>query len=440
MEEFLQKTTNQMFRLASCELAIEFYHLEEETEKKREKILEEKKNKFRSLFENFYQKKEEGNQKEQMEEVIHLRKELSVLVYEVFRFQDLLALYQYAFSRHSMRSFETEQVFSDQELIHLIIKSFYQQGEKLKTTMEHVKMVLYLLPVRITKVRLLSYLDHVWKSFEKYGEETKSNFLEVLDSLLVLNETTLIPSQEKTEAFLEIRQWKDKVLELDFDTLENDKIEMILKELEQHQESLEMYRYSLEDLSKNVKYLLVLMKLEKDTSEKERQLFFEKGVVHSVFSKILTEQFFEEGSLETIFDEIAVMTEQGIQELGRRENFLEQNLGFDDRAETLLLCSRLLSANLFSDLSDEIMESRKGDAKALESVESRYQVLLHSIQDHFEKGPRWLNRARMAALMQEMYPAFHSIEELAEYVNHAVSHCKNASEKVELSNYIRGML
>ncbi len=78
----------------------------------------------------------------------------------------------------------------------------------------------------------------------------------------------------------------------------------------------------------------------------------------------------------------------------------------------------------------ELYQTRDTTRVDEEYLEQEIQHFMESMEDSFQKNPKIVNRARMAATLQQLPVFFRNLDECREYIEQALGNCSNKQEKL----------
>ncbi len=100
-------------------------------------------------------------------------------------------------------------------------------------------------------------------------------------------------------------------------------------------------------------------------------------------------------------------------------------------SEKKLYLSLKQMAKLSSDsIFIELYQTRDTTRVDEEYLEQEIQHFMESMEDSFQKNPKIVNRARMAATLQQLPVFFRNLDECREYIEQALGNCSNKQEKL----------
>ena len=360
------------FELAFTELAMDYYSLCE-----RDKELQEKKSEavksnadndsFRSRLEELIGKcfKSYDGLEETGKKAEDLRDELKTEVETLVRRIDRLELEHYI----DIRKENPDEKFDysdDDEAAKAVLRSIFGVNDNALIN-ERIKMAVYELPVRMTKVRFFDIVKNALKLYIGLGKDVLSRMIYMLESA-----SGLAGDAEFGDADLS---------KIDSEALQ------------------EKYDY-LNDLAGICNYICVIGRCSDEVRAEEREK------VESLLKLIKASSSLDEGS-----------------DAGEAEKILTE---LEGRLEAVKLESmrRLMSTSVYAEL--EMAEIGNADET---DVESEFKKLSEKLDIAFKNGNRALNRARQAAVLSTLPVFFNSRTEVMDYVRESLSACSNIHEK-----------
>ncbi len=381
------------FELAITELAMEYYSLNEREKELGDVIKEEKACQFRdrltkiveSIFDSDY------DAAELSKNAGGLREEIKAQVESLVRKIDRLELEKYVDQRQENVS-EAYDYANDDEAAKAVLRSVFGVNDN-NLINERIKMAVYELPVRMTKVRFFDILKNSLKVYIGLSGD-------VLDKMIYLLESSSGLAGDAEFGNEDLHTFDKESLEAKYDYLN--------------------------DLAGICNYLCVIGKCSDDVrnadSERTGSLInlikaaSELGEESNAKTaeKILTEL---EGRLEELSEKKLVLE-------ARLEGYLESNKKPDEEAVKLESMKRLLSSSVYADIG-EGFEENVDEAR----VEKKYEELAAKLDEAFKNGTKALNHARQAAVLSTLPVFFNSHNEVMEYVRKSLSSCSNIHEK-----------
>ena len=382
------------FELAFTELAMDYYCLNErdreleggaesgprfgEIRKRLEELI-------KSCFSDFENLSETGKKAED------LRNELKAKVEALVKKIDRLELEKYV----SIRSETEDEKFDypdDDEAAKVILRSIFSTDDNTVIN-ERIKMAVYELPVRMTKIRFFDILKNALKLYIGSG-------LDVLKRAEYMLESTSGISGDREFAELDLTK-------ADIDEL------------------TEEYDY-LNDLAGICNYICVIGRCSEEirTSEREK--------IEKLLKLLEASSALDEESNISDAERILTELEGKLEELSQRKVVLEAKLeGYmesEAKANEQILkldgMRRLMSTSIYADL--DIEESGEADEK---NVEETFSRLSDALSEAFKKGDKALNRARQAAVLSALPVFFNNRTEVMNYVRDSLASCGNIHEK-----------
>ncbi|MCR5726765.1 MAG: hypothetical protein K6G24_04810 [Lachnospiraceae bacterium] len=381
------------FELAITELAMEYYSLNEREKELGDVIKEEKACQFRdrltkiveSIFDSDY------DAAELSKNAGGLREEIKAQVESLVRKIDRLELEKYVDQRQENVS-EAYDYANDDEAAKAVLRSVFGVNDN-NLINERIKMAVYELPVRMTKVRFFDILKNSLKVYIGLSGD-------VLDKMIYLLESSSGLAGDAEFGNEDLHTFDKESLEAKYDYLN--------------------------DLAGICNYLCVIGKCSDEVrgadSERTGSLInlikaaSELGEESNAKTaeKILTEL---EGRLEELSEKKLVLE-------ARLEGYLESNKKPDEEAVKLESMKRLLSSSVYADIG-EGFEENVDEAR----VEKKYEELAAKLDEAFKNGTKALNHARQAAVLSTLPVFFNSHNEVMEYVRKSLSSCSNIHEK-----------
>ena len=379
--------------LAFTELAMDYYSLKERDRELNGKQAADISNGYRnrleelikSCFEDYLNLDETGRKAEA------LRGELKEKVESLVTKIDRLELDKYTDIRKEVPG-EAYSYPDDDEAAKAVLRSVFGVDDNAVIN-ERIRMAVYELPVRMTKVRFFDILKNSLKLYIGQGTDVLYRMMYMLDSVSGLR--------------------GDKEFEgTDLKAVDADALQ-------------EEYDY-LNDLAGICNYICVLgrcsMEVRNESREKVENLLklikassdLDEGSNAEEASKILT-------SLEGILEDLS---EKRLLLEAKLEGSIESKGRPDEETVKLESMRRLMSSSVYAEL--DMDEFGTVDEEILEKAFSRFS---EEIGEAFKSGDRALNRARQSAVLSTLPVFFNSRTEVMNYVREALSACTNIHEK-----------
>lgn len=379
------------FELAFTELAMDYYSLcerdkevssnRELSESARERLEEL----IGSCFKSYDSLEETGAKAEA------LREELKTEVESLVRRIDRLELEHYI----DIRKENKEEKFDypdDDEAAKAVLRSIFGVNDNALIN-ERIKMAVYELPVRMTKVRFFDILKNGLKLYIGMGKDVLYRMIYMLESSSGLSGDS-------------------EFSDTDLASIDSTALE-------------ERYDY-LNDLAGICNYICVLGRCSEEVRNEEKEK------VDSLLRLIKATSSLDEASEKNEAEKILTELEGRLEELSERKLVLEAKLeGYlesegkpDEEAVKLESMRRLMSTSVYAELDvDAIGNAEEKD------VEAEFEKLSAKLDAAFKNGNRALNRARQAAVLSTLPVFFNSRTEVMDYVRESLSGCSNVHEK-----------
>ena len=379
------------FELAFTELAMDYYSLCE-----RDKELPLKsdnddtyRNRLEELigscFKSYDDLEETGRKAET------LREELKQQVESLVRKIDRLELEHYIEIRKENPD-EKPDYPSDDEAAKAVLRSIFGVNDNALIN-ERIKMAVYELPVRMTKVRFFDILKNSLKLYIGMGKD-------VLQRIIYMLESSSGLSGDLEFGDTDIKSIDSEALEQKYDYLN--------------------------DLAGICNYICVIGRCSTEVRNDEREK------VDSLLKLIRASSALDESSGKNEAEKILTELEGRLEELSERKLVLEAKLeGYlesegrpDEEAVKLESMRRLMSTSVYAELDTDVF----GNAEE-KDVETEFSKLSEKLDAAFKNGNRALNRARQAAVLSTLPVFFNSHTEVMDYVRESLSGCSNVHEK-----------
>ena len=381
------------FELAFTELAMDYYSLKE-----RDKELEggkgfERSNDIRSrletlikgCFEDFDGLSSLGSRAEELR--AELKNKVEILVRKI----DRLELEHYVEIRKEVPD-EKPEYADDDDAARAVLRSIFGVNDNALIN-ERIRMAVYELPVRMTKVRFYDILKNSLKIYIGMSSDVLARMMYMLYSTSGLKGDEEFAGEDITKADVSLLQ--------------------------------EEYDY-LNDLASICNYICVLGRVSDNIRNEGRKK------VEDLLKLIEASSGLDEKSNADEAEKILSRLEGILEELSERrlvleaklESYLESGSRPDEEAVKLESMRRLMSSSVYAELEADSF----GNADEKE-VDSAFERFSEELDKAFKTGNRALNRARQAAVLSTLPVFFNSKADVMNYVRESLSACSNVHEK-----------
>ena len=381
------------FELAFTELAMDYYSLKE-----RDKELEggkgfERSNDIRSrletliigCFEDFEGLSSLGSRAEELRS--ELKNKVEILVRKI----DRLELEHYVEIRKEVPD-EKPEYADDDDAARAVLRSIFGVNDNALIN-ERIRMAVYELPVRMTKVRFYDILKNSLKMYIGMSSDVLARMMYMLYSTSGLKGDEEFAGEDITKADVSLLQ--------------------------------EEYDY-LNDLASICNYICVLGRVSDNIRNEGRKK------VEDLLKLIEASSGLDEKSNADEAEKILSRLEGILEELSERrlvleaklESYLESGSRPDEEAVKLESMRRLMSSSVYAEL--EVDSFGNADEKEVDSAFERFS---EELDKAFKTGNRALNRARQAAVLSTLPVFFNSKADVMNYVRESLSACSNVHEK-----------
>ncbi|MCR5205620.1 MAG: hypothetical protein K6E47_11240 [Lachnospiraceae bacterium] len=381
------------FELAFTELAMDYYSLKE-----RDKELEGEKGFERSndirfrletlikgCFEDFEGLSSLGSRAEELR--AELKNKVEILVRKI----DRLELEHYVEIRKEVPD-EKPEYADDDDAARAVLRSIFGVNDNTLIN-ERIRMAVYELPVRMTKVRFYDILKNSLKIYIGISSDVLARMMYMLYSTSGLKGDEEFAGEDITKADVSLLQ--------------------------------EEYDY-LNDLASICNYICVLGRVSDNIRNEGRKK------VEDLLKLIEASSGLDEKSNADEAEKILSRLEGILEELSERrlvleaklESYLESGSRPDEEAVKLESMRRLMSSSVYAELEADSF----GNADEKE-VDSAFERFSEELDKAFKTGNRALNRARQAAVLSTLPVFFNSKADVMNYVRESLSACSNVHEK-----------
>ena len=386
------------FELAFTELAMDYYSLCERDKELKENnsdvsLKDQAASGYRERLETLIKKCFDSYESldEAGREAEALRAELKTAVESLVRKIDRLEIEKYVTDRFEVPE-EKLDYPDDDEAAKVVLRSIFAVNDNALIN-ERIKLAVYELPVRMTKVRFFDIVKNSLKVYIGLGSDLLARMIYMIESSSGL-------SGDEEFGDEDISRVDSGVLQ-------------------------EMYDY-LNDIAGICNYICVIGRCSEDvrTSEKER--------IESLLTLIKASQELDENSAEETASKVLTELEGRLEELSEKRLRLEAKLDAaveaaekpDEEAMKLESMKRLMSTSVYAEL--DLEQIGNADEPA---VEKAFTELSEKLGAAFKKDSRAVARARQAAVLSTLPVFFNSRTEVMDYVRESLSACSNTHEK-----------
>lgn len=368
------------------------------------------------------------NLKQAVECIDTLRRQMTDSMTILTAYTDVLQIYEYVLNRIEYGLTGEKIAVEESELAAKVFRYLFLDNDKMVINSK-IQMVTGQLPVRMTKKRFFEYLSDTLNIYN--GSECLSldNFISMLKSSAGLER----PKAFET-AYPDIANFISVLEDANFKTMD----------LAAYQAMMEQFSMISARLSRLVSNYLLVMEMVNDLYAVILALPYQMNENEEVVACIsmlkgLHDAFVASDDIPDAVDEGLMLIEGSQEQLGEEimqfesilydimsehKEFLSRT-GGDEIYKALLAIQKLLSNSLFIDLEEEA--ANKDTADSVYIAEKR-DALVKLLTDYFDSHSKEVNRAVMAAMFSAMPVLFNSQQEIKDYIEYSLSHCRNDSE------------
>ena len=375
-----------------------------------------------------------------IEDINRMRDEMTKRMTILTSYTDTLQIYEYVLNRIEYGVTKETYPVEENELATKVFQYLFKDNDKMVINSK-IQMVTGQLPIRMTKGRFFNYLTDTLNIYKGSDKTAVDNFVAMLKS------TALLELPEGYEdAYPEIVEIVRVMEHADFKHLD----------LKEYQTLMEQFSVTASHLTELVSHYLLTMEIINDFYAVLLAMPYEKNNEKSIITCIsmlkgLHDAFISSGEIPEMVDEGFIIIEGKQEVLGEEimqyESILQDVLTehedtiswimADQIFNNLSLISKLLSNSLFIDLMKEEVQPEMADD---EYITSQRDSLIGLLTDFFDKHPKEINRAVMAALFSNMPVLFNSQQEIKEYLEYSLNHCSNNSELMACAKILEEMM
>lgn len=375
-----------------------------------------------------------------IENINRLRDEMTKRMTILTSYTDTLQIYEYVLNRIEYGITKETYPVEESELTARVFQYLFQNNDKMVINSK-IQMVTGQLPIRMTKSRFFDYLTDTLNIYKGSDKTAVDDFVAMLKSIALLE----LPEGYE-DAYPEIVKIIQAMEHTDFKNLD----------LAGYQILAEQFSATAGYLTELVSHYLLTMEIINDFYVALLAMPYEKKKEKSITTCIsmlkgLHDAFISSGEIPETVDEGFMIIEGKQEVLGEEimqyESILQDVL--TEHADTiswimadqifrnLSLISKLLSNSLFIDLAEEEIQPETADDPY---IRAQRDSLVYLLTEFFNKHPKEINRAVMAALFSNMPVLFNSQQEIKEYIEYSLNHCSNNSELMACAKILEEMM
>lgn len=392
------------------------------------------------LFQTLLAEEQKEDAQVVIKEIDRLRDEMTNRMTILTSYTDTLQIYEYVLNRIEYGITKEIYPVEENELIAKIFQYLFQDNDKMVINSK-IQMVTGQLPVRMTKSRFFDYLTDTLNIYKGSDKTAVDNFVAMLKSTALLE----LPDGYH-EAYPEIVKVIRIMEHTDYKTLN----------LVEYQALMKQFSVTASHLTELVSHYLLVTEVINDFYAALLAMPYEKKEEKSIETCIsmlrgLYDAFLSSGEIPAVVDEgfMAIEGRQEVlgEEIMQYESILQDVLTehgdtiswlmADKIFDNLCLISKLLSNSLFIDLRKEETQPETADSEYIASQRDSLALLLNGF---FDKHPKEINRAVMAALFSNMPVLFNSQQEIKDYIEYSLNHCGNNSELMACAKILEEMM
>ncbi|MDD6070190.1 MAG: hypothetical protein PUC12_05150 [Clostridiales bacterium] len=392
------------------------------------------------LFEALLSEDVKADYSDIVDRVDRLRDEMTKKMTLLTSYTDTLQIYEYVLNRLEYGITGEKVEVEESALAAKVFQYLFSDNDKMVVNSK-IQMVTGQLPIRMTKNRFFDYLTDTLNIYNGSDKSSVDDFVAMLKSTALLE----LP-KGYGEEYKEIAQVIEILEKTDYKALD----------LEKYNELMEQFSMTATHLSGLVSNYLLVMEIVNNLYAAMLAKPFENNEGESVLAcvnmlKGLHDAFVSAGGIPEAVDDGFMVIEGRQEELGedimQYESILPDVL--DGQADTISWMmadavfsnldkiSKLLSSSLFIDLEKTETVLGVADSEYITSVRDELVGLLTVF---FEKHPREINRAVMAALFSNMPVLFNSQQEVKDYIEYSLNHCNSSSELMACASILEEMM
>lgn len=356
-------------------------------------------------------------------ELIALREKVIYRMDILTAYTDLFVLYEYSMNRLEAQ-FEQKELsgtIDDDEVAREILKWIFAEEEPALVN-EHIKEMLFCLPVRMTKTKFLELVENAFSIYEQSDNQS----IDMFDYMLRSAAGIYIP-KGMAKSYSKLDKVKKLLESKDFAELTKEEYEERKTALETGTSYIRNATECLSAIQSIANALLtVLFTKQYFSMDAEKASQRPTQIIEKLLSEedVNTEDLFEgiETEMETISEEVNSLEALLLFVKESMEQKVEE-LMLSVVFQRLLIVQRLNSGSTYVTLLEEKQEEQQGYLKQVKDA------FLSEIKIVLEEGSRLSNRAVMAAVLRELPVYFNNHTEVMNYVRNSLASCRDEREK-----------
>lgn len=373
--------------------------------------------------------KKYANRAADRKEIHEIRNQITAKMRILTSYTDALQIYEYILNRLEYSYEIVDEDVDTEAYAKKVFQYLFQDQDKMVVN-SRIQMVVAQLPVRITKSRFYEILQESLKIYTGAECSSVDDFANTIRACSGLER----PEGFETEYPL-LHDTLKALEELDYMNLPKEDWQYYtdkLQEMAGYIENIVTDYLMLEDIVNEVYAVMTACIYVKDETQemgyasKILECVLEAMANETPIDEMAEDCFFAlEGTPETLSEKL--MKGEGLlfDLWSQYQKELEAQNLIEEYAD-LNLISKLLCNSVFIDLKPDELTPEIADSIYIEQVKKE---LVEEFARSFASQNKLINRARMAMVMGNVPVFFNSQQEISDYLNYALEHCNNNSER-----------
>ncbi len=291
------------------------------------------------------------------------------------------------------------------------------------------------LPMRMARQR---YFEIVKDSLSLYLGNEKANFQDMI--YMLRSGSALDNLLETTGEWEKLYHIYTQLTQADFQNMEEEEFRKLQEQMNFVSDYIkhigDMYMRTQEIVNDVYMILLSMPYAMAETNEIENC----KKIITYVLEKMESEkkdsfEGEESNELTETFEKLEGKQEHLYELFSENDYLLDTMDELEETIKSIMADKLYLSLKQMAKLSSdsifiELYQTRDTTRVDEEYLEQEIQHFMESMEDSFQKNPKIVNRARMAATLQQLPVFFRNLDECREYIEQALGNCSNKQEKL----------
>lgn len=361
-----------------------------------------------------------------IEHAVKLRNRITSAMDVFTSYVDRLACYDQVLSRMTFRMepdselLDSLEGLDEEEFEKNLVRFLIGDGDRM-VMLERLRLVISLIPVHMTKNKLLDRISEAVSLYEGGDRESLDSFIYMIRSV-----ATLHRPKDNTVAGQPVQAYLEKLEHTDFSALNKETYDELREQMLSMTELVSGVTdfYCMVQKVVNAGYALCLARGHAEKKSCDYMVCME--IVREVASEQCQDQSLVrvEGKIEKYVEKMNLL-EAVLQEVRQscQDVILEQGLQKDFERYTVI--SKLLSDSLFIDVRSEADHSVVDGA----AIRQETKKLTAEFSQFLGGLPKNVRRSVMSAILGELPIPFTNVDEIREYIRTNLFGCQDISER-----------